>query len=77
MQITLNNERMDPLMFCYWLQGFMEIQQPESLNTQQLDMIKQHLQKVFNKSTPQGYSAPSTALLHEMDYAKYVHQASC
>ena len=77
MQITLNSERMNPLMFCYWLQGFMEIQQPESLNTQQLCMIKEHLQKVFNKLTPQGYSTPYNTLLHETDYVKYFHQASC
>lgn len=67
---------MTPREFCYWLQGYFEINsnQPrpqefcESLNSEQIKMIKKHLQSVFNseiKQTiptpqPQGTSVPST-----------------
>ncbi|MDH5219214.1 MAG: hypothetical protein OEX19_16030 [Gammaproteobacteria bacterium] len=43
---------MTPEQFCYWLQGTMEIMNPESLNAKQIQIIKDHLQLVFNKVTP-------------------------
>jgi hypothetical protein len=43
---------MDPLNFCYWLQGFMEIDDPEALSTRQIDVIRDHLALVFEKMTP-------------------------
>lgn len=33
--------------FCFWLQGLMEIAQPETLNTEQVSLIKAHLALVF------------------------------
>ena len=39
--------------FCYWLQGLMEIQNPETLNATQVQEIKNHLNLVFTKVTPQ------------------------
>lgn len=44
---------MDPLQFCYWLQGFNELntsgKPPGEL---QWKIIQDHLQTVFNKVTP-------------------------
>lgn len=37
---------MTPEQFTYWLQGFIEI------NTKQLQIIKDHLNTVFKKETP-------------------------
>ena len=33
--------------FCFWLQGFFEIQKPESMTAEQVDMVKKHLALVF------------------------------
>jgi len=38
--------------FIYWLQGFMEMENPKTLNLKQTKMIKDHLALVFNKKTP-------------------------
>jgi hypothetical protein len=38
--------------FCMWLQGFMEIQNPDSLDCTQTQIIKDHLIEVFDKVTP-------------------------
>lgn len=41
--------------FCYWLQGFFEIENPTNITSEQVAMIKEHLQLVFNKVTgPNG-----------------------
>lgn len=33
--------------FCYWLQGFMELQDPQGLTTAQVQAVKNHLAMVF------------------------------
>lgn len=33
--------------FCYWLQGFFELQNPQSLDLKQTELIKRHLKMVF------------------------------
>jgi len=33
--------------FCYWLQGWFEIQNPKNVSTEVLEMIKAHLNLVF------------------------------
>ena len=38
--------------FTYWFQGFLEIQNPESLDKKQIMIIQDHLDLVFNKVTP-------------------------
>jgi len=38
--------------FVYWLQGFMEICNPETLDESQTQIIKDHLKLVFDKQTP-------------------------
>lgn len=37
--------------FCYWLQGFIELQETNRPSQQQWDMIKEHLTTVFKKET--------------------------
>ena len=41
----------DPQSFCYWLQGFFELQEPEAITSEQLEIIKSHLDLVFEKVT--------------------------
>ena len=38
--------------FTYWLQGFMEINNPETLGVRETQIIKDHLKLVFDKQTP-------------------------
>jgi hypothetical protein len=43
-----NLQKMSPENFCYWLQGLFELQPDlKELTTEQVQMIKQHLQYVF------------------------------
>lgn len=37
--------------FAYWLNGFFELTDAKELTTEQVAMIKEHLQLVFNKET--------------------------
>lgn len=38
--------------FTYWLQGFMETADPETIDAKQTQIIKDHLALVFTKETP-------------------------
>lgn len=50
---------MEPRDFAYWLQGFFEIQEPESINEKQLKMIKAHLKMVQHYDTVEKQSQPT------------------
>lgn len=39
---------MTPENFCYWLQGYFEIEEPDFLSKGQIRMIRDHLSLVFN-----------------------------
>lgn len=41
--------------FVYWLQGFLEIQGPDSISKQQVEIIKDHVALVLKKETPQRF----------------------
>jgi hypothetical protein len=43
---------MEATDFCYWLQGFFELSGDKKLTPKQVEIIKDHLQLVFNKVTP-------------------------
>jgi hypothetical protein len=43
---------MTPEQFCYWLQGFMEVGYPTSIDAAQIEIIRDHLDLVFEKVTP-------------------------
>lgn len=38
--------------FCYWLQGFFELSEGKKLTPKQVEIIKDHLNLVFDKVTP-------------------------
>jgi len=53
---SIQEERVTPENFCYWLQGFFELQTPKrpekiSLNDDQVKMIEDHLKSVFAPAT--------------------------
>lgn len=37
--------------FIYWLQGFLEISDPETISTEKVKIIKEHIALVLNKET--------------------------
>ncbi len=43
---------MTPVDFCYWLQGYFEIENPKELDEKQTQIVKDHLELVFTKITP-------------------------
>lgn len=43
---------MTDIQFCYWLKGFLETANPKTINEEQTQIIKDHLNLVFNKITP-------------------------
>jgi hypothetical protein len=43
---------LEPLNFCYWLQGFFELAGTNNLTETQVEVIKDHLKLVFRKETP-------------------------
>jgi hypothetical protein len=43
---------LSPESFSYWLQGYFEISNSNELTPQQVQIIKDHLQEVFHKVTP-------------------------
>lgn len=42
---------MTPENFCYWLQGCLELNPGQPMSAQQVEMIAQHLNLVFEKKT--------------------------
>ena len=37
--------------FCYWLQGLLELSDTKTLDEKQVQIIRDHLQLIFNKVT--------------------------
>lgn len=48
---------MTPEQFTYWLQGFIEVENPKALNAKQTQIIKDHLAQVFKKKTPSRHNS--------------------
>ena len=46
---------MTPENFVYWLQGFLEIEDPKTINEQQVQIIKDHVALVLKKETPNRF----------------------
>ena len=45
----------DPKAFVFWLQGFFELSNPSTLDEQQVQIIKEHLALVLQKTTSTSY----------------------
>ena len=48
--------------FCYWLQGFFELTNPQALSLRETTMIKQHLALVFKHEIDPSMPDPLGAL---------------
>lgn len=51
-------ENLSPESFCYWLQGFVELNPNAMLTLTQWQIVKDHLALVFKKETPDRTVAP-------------------
>ena len=51
---------MTSLEFVYWLQGFLEISQPEVISKEQIDIIQEHIALVLRKNTNSVSMKPAT-----------------
>ncbi len=49
--------------FVYWLQGFMEVANPKTLDESQTQVIKDHLKLLFDKQTPDRDSEKSNPII--------------
>ena len=54
---------MSPENFCYWLQGWLEIQDPKQITESQVKEIQNHLDLVFTKVTPTVAKVPSVGFI--------------
>lgn len=54
---------MTPRDFCFWLQGHMEINNPETISAEQVEMIKEHIDLTFAemKKQKEAVSQPQQA----------------
>lgn len=76
---------MNSTEFCYWLQGFFELQSPVTLSPEQVFIIKEHLNLVFNKVTKDPLNQFKLSLHNNNERAQllnnnllvYKHEASC
>jgi hypothetical protein len=60
--------------FVYWLQGFIEINDPTNITSRETQIIKDHLALVFKKETPTrigtGYGVPNKTEIVTNPYEK-------
>jgi hypothetical protein len=49
---------MTPENFVFWLQGFLEIAKPETITSQQIQIINDHMRLVLQKITPNREVSP-------------------
>jgi hypothetical protein len=60
---------MEPINFIYWLQGYLEIQDPKAIDSEKVQIIKEHLALVLQKKTQKHYGCKS---LEEMTKDKAI-----
>ena len=61
---------MTPENFCYWLQGLFELSPTTYLTTDQVKIVRDHLDLIFRKVTP-----VRTAYIPQFSYAKEVMES--
>ena len=61
---------MEPLNFIYWLQGYLELQDPKTIDGPKVQMIKDHLGLVLNKVTPDRHLKTLEKLKDEIQKGK-------
>jgi hypothetical protein len=57
---------MNSLEFTYWLQGFFELTNQKTLNETQVQIIREHLDMVFDKKTTSSMGFSGTCGISEV-----------
>jgi hypothetical protein len=57
---------MNSLEFAYWLQGFFELTNQKTLNETQVQIIREHLDLVFDKKTTASMGFSGTCGISEV-----------
>lgn len=58
--------------FAYWLQGFFEVSNPKEMTSEQIDMVRKHLNLVFVHEIDPSFGGPEEqAKLNE------IHDPAC
>lgn len=60
LQTPTPSDRLNPEHFCYWLQGLLEDARLQTLDTVQVQMIREHLALVFHHVTPPQLTVTTT-----------------
>lgn len=60
---------MKPDQFCYWLQGFFELSDEDTINEVQIDAIKRHLNLVFVHSLDPESESETSATKWDLQHA--------
>lgn len=69
---------MTPEQFCYWLQGHFELAEGTTLSETQVLKIKNHLQLVFKKETPDRASQELPDGFNPLDILhESIHELTC
>lgn len=77
---------MTPEQFTYWLQGYLEVEDPKVINERKVQIIKDHLNLVFKKVTPDRkqyelldtkFTGISTQPLCGMEQVDEIHDRYC
>lgn len=74
---------MTPEQFVYWLQGFMEVANPSTLTETQTQQIKDHLNLVFDKQTPdrtfpqEPHTLPNTPYIPRWEIDPLTYRPIC
>jgi len=72
---------MTPENFCYWLQGYIEIADPQTIKEESLSVIKNHLDLVFHKVTESKTSKKKlsdfTGFSPNDEVIRYMNCGSC
>lgn len=66
---------MEPINFVYWLQGYLELQDPKTIDAPKVQMIKDHIALVFNKVTPGKTQTPKLGDINWAFTAKEMQEA--
>jgi hypothetical protein len=63
---------MNSVDFCYWLQGFFELSELDTITPRQLEAIKQHLHLVFLHEIDPMRTAQTTTPAAQLDAVHHI-----
>lgn len=59
---------MTPEQFVYWLQGYLEVQNPHTIDNSKIQVIKDHIALVLTKVTPNRSTVDVNPIINPVVY---------